>query len=93
MCRMNDLFIKGVLFEWNKISRDSYLRGIEALRDVNEIRFSKPVTLLVGENGTGNPRFLRRLQWLTDLIRRAGAGTTRFQPVIRIRNCAMPFGL
>ena len=32
---MNDLFIKGVLFEWNKISRGSYLRGIEALRDVN----------------------------------------------------------
>lgn len=61
MCRMNDLFIKGVLFEWNKISRGSYLRGIEALRDVNEIRFSKPVTLLVGENGTGKSTLLEAI--------------------------------
>lgn len=61
MCRVNDLFIKGVLFEWNKISRGSYLRGIEALRDVNEIRFSKPVTLLVGENGTGKSTLLEAI--------------------------------
>ena len=58
---MNDLFIKGVLFEWNKISRGSYLRGIEALRDVNEIRFSKPVTLFVGENGTGKSTLLEAI--------------------------------
>lgn len=58
---VNDLFIKGVLFEWNKISRGSYLRGIEALRDVNEIRFSKPVTLFVGENGTGKSTLLEAI--------------------------------
>ena len=58
---MNDLFIKGVLFEWNKISRGSYLREIEALRDVNEIRFSKPVTLFVGENGTGKSTLLEAI--------------------------------
>ena len=61
MCRVNDLFIKGVLFEWDKISRGSYLRGIEALRDVNEIRFSKPVTLFVGENGTGKSTLLEAI--------------------------------
>lgn len=93
MCRMNDLFIKGVLFEWNKISRGSYLRGIEALRDVNEIRFSKPVTLLVGENGTGKSTLLEAIAVAHGFNPEAGAGTTRFQPVIRIRNCAMPFGL
>ncbi|MDY2948741.1 MAG: AAA family ATPase [Lachnospiraceae bacterium] len=58
---MNDLYIKGVLFEWDKISRGSYLRGIEALRDVNEIRFSKPVTLFVGENGTGKSTLLEAI--------------------------------
>ena len=58
---MNDLFIKGVLFEWNKISRGSYLREIEALRDVNEICFSKPVTLFVGENGTGKSTLLEAI--------------------------------
>lgn len=58
---VNDLFIKGVLFEWDKISMGSYLRGIEALRDVNEIRFSKPVTLLVGENGTGKSTLLEAI--------------------------------
>ena len=61
MCRVNDLYIKGVLFEWNKISRGSYLRGIEALWDVNEIRFSKPVTLFVGENGTGKSTLLEAI--------------------------------
>lgn len=61
MCRGNDLYIKGVLFEWNKISRSSYLREIEALRDVNEIRFSKPVTLFVGENGTGKSTLLEAI--------------------------------
>lgn len=61
MCQVNGLFIKGVLFEWNKISRGSYLRGIEALRDVNEIRFSKPVTLFVGENGTGKSTLLEAI--------------------------------
>lgn len=59
---MNDLYIKGVLFEWDKISRGSYLRGIEALRDVNEIRFSKPVTLFVGENGTGKSTLLEAIE-------------------------------
>lgn len=58
---VNDLYIKGVLFEWNKISRGSYLREIEALRDVNEIRFSKPVTLFVGENGTGKSTLLEAI--------------------------------
>ena len=31
---MNDQFIQGVIFDWNKIDDDSYLKQIEALKDV-----------------------------------------------------------
>ena len=29
---MNDQFIQGVIFDWNKIDDDSYLKQIEALK-------------------------------------------------------------
>ena len=30
---MNDQFIQGIIFDWNKIDDDSYLKQIEALKD------------------------------------------------------------
>ena len=29
---MNDQFIQGIIFDWNKIDDDSYLKQIEALK-------------------------------------------------------------
>ena len=31
---MNDQFIQGVIFDWNKIDDDSYLKQIEALKNI-----------------------------------------------------------
>lgn len=58
---MNNLFIQGVLFEWNEIEPNSYIRAIESLRDVEKIEFQSPVTLFVGENGTGKSTLLEAI--------------------------------
>ena len=34
---MNDQFIQGIIFDWNKIDDDSYLKQIEALKDVERM--------------------------------------------------------
>ena len=58
---MNNLFIQGVLFEWNEIEPNSYIRTIESLRDVEKIEFQSPVSLFVGENGTGKSTLLEAI--------------------------------
>ena len=35
---MNDQFIQGVIFDWNKIDDDSYLKQIEALKNIGILR-------------------------------------------------------
>ena len=34
---MNDQFIQGVIFDWNKIDDDSYLKQIEALKNIERL--------------------------------------------------------
>lgn len=58
---MNNLFIQGVLFDWNEIEPNSYIRDIKSLRDVEKIEFQSPVTLFVGENGTGKSTLLEAI--------------------------------
>ncbi len=40
---MNDQFIQGVIFDWNKIDDDSYLKQIEALKDVERLEFQNSI--------------------------------------------------
>ena len=54
---MNDQFIQGVIFDWNRIDNDSYLKRIEAFKGVEKLDFNKPITLFVGENGSGKRKF------------------------------------
>lgn len=58
---MNNLFIQGVLFDWNEIEPNSYIRDIKSLRDVEKIEFQSPVSLFVGENGTGKSTLLEAI--------------------------------
>ena len=58
---MDELFIKSVLIDWDKIERRSYLRQIEAIRDLDRLTFHKPVTFFVGENGSGKSTILEAL--------------------------------
>lgn len=53
-----ELFIKGINIDWSKISERSYLRRIEAVSQISELSFSKPVTFFVGENGSGKSTIL-----------------------------------
>lgn len=58
---MNHQFIQSVLFDWDKISDESYLTRIEALYMVKKIDFMKPITLFVGENGSGKSTLLEAI--------------------------------
>lgn len=58
---MNEQFIKGLAIDWNKIDRNSYLRKIEAIREVEELVFDKPITFFVGENGSGKSTLLEAI--------------------------------
>ena len=58
---MNEQFIKGLSIDWNKIDRNSYLRKIEAIREVEELVFDKPITFFVGENGSGKSTLLEAI--------------------------------
>ena len=58
---MESFFIKKILIQWDNISRDSYLRNIPALQNIEEIILEKPVTFFAGENGTGKSTLLEAI--------------------------------
>ena len=58
---MNNQFIQGVTFDWDRIDNDSYLKRIEAFGGVKKLDFNKPVTFFVGENGSGKSTLLEAL--------------------------------
>lgn len=58
---MNDLFIKKIYIDWSKVTFDNYLYHIEALKNLNELTFEKPITFFVGENGTGKSTLLEAI--------------------------------
>ena len=58
---INDLPLRGVFIDWDKIEEGSYLRRIPALAEVGEITFRNPVTFFVGENGSGKSTLLEAI--------------------------------
>lgn len=58
---MNQQFIQGLTIDWNKISSDSYLREIDAIKGVKELAFHNPITFFVGENGSGKSTLLEAI--------------------------------
>lgn len=58
----SSLFIDGVKIEKDKIDDiNKYPFNIECLQGINELKFDKPVTFLVGENGVGKSTFIEAL--------------------------------
>ena len=55
------LFIKGLSIDWDKIECRSYLRDIEAIAGLDQMEFHKPVTFFVGENGSGKSTLLEAI--------------------------------
>ena len=58
---LNLQLINGVIIDWSKIGRDSYLRDITAICGVDRIEFTNPVTFFVGENGSGKSTLLEAI--------------------------------
>ena len=38
---MNDQFLQGVIFDWNRIDNDSYLKRIKAFKGIQKLDFNK----------------------------------------------------
>ena len=55
------LHIKGLSIDWNKIERSSYLRNIGSIAGLNRLEFHKPITFFVGENGSGKSTLLEAI--------------------------------
>ena len=55
---MNEQLIQNIKIDWQKIEPYSYLRDIDAIRNLKMMEFRCPVTFFVGENGTGKSTLL-----------------------------------
>lgn len=74
---MSNLFINRVSLNRNKIINfDEYPFNIGIIRDFNELKFTEPVTFLIGENGTGKSTFIEAIAVAMGL--NAEGGTQNF---------------
>lgn len=55
---MNELFIQKIIIDWSVIAEDSYLRQIDALKNMQSLQLNKPITIFTGENGSGKSTLL-----------------------------------
>ena len=58
---MSEQFIKSISIDWDMPELAGYLYEIEALKGVDDLRFTKPVTFFVGENGSGKSTLLEAI--------------------------------
>ncbi len=58
---MRRLHIEGMTIDWNKISKQSYLNKISALKNIDILSFESPITFFCGENGTGKSTLLEAI--------------------------------
>lgn len=58
---MNNQFIQRISIDWRKIDEYSYLRNIDAIKELEMLEFSKSITFFVGENGSGKSTLLEAI--------------------------------
>ncbi|MFR7591493.1 MAG: AAA family ATPase [Longibaculum sp.] len=58
---LNELFVQKIKIDWEHISKESYLRDIDSLFQLDELKFEKNVTFFVGENGSGKSTLLEAI--------------------------------
>lgn len=58
---MDDRFILGIKFDWDKTDNNSYIRRIKAFHGIDELEFSSPITFFAGENGSGKSTLLEAM--------------------------------
>lgn len=58
---MDERFIRSIFIDWTLIGDGSYLRKIEALKDLKTLDFNSNVSFFVGENGSGKSTLLEAM--------------------------------
>ena len=58
---MNENFIREIRINWNQIDKNSYLRKITVLKNLERFEFANPVTFFAGENGSGKSTLLEAI--------------------------------
>ena len=56
-----DLFIRSISIDWDKLEDGSYVKEIPAFNSLREFQFRKRITFFVGENGSGKSTLLEAL--------------------------------
>ena len=73
------LFVTRIALDRDRISNfDNYPFNIEVIKQLDEIRLTKPVTFLVGENGIGKSTFIEALAVQLGLNPEGGSQNFRF---------------
>ena len=57
---MNNQFIQRVIFDWNRIDNDSYLKGIEAFKGIEKLE-QTGYFFLLEKMAVANPLYWRQL--------------------------------
>ena len=55
------MYINKIIFDWDRLDEGTYLRQIEALQGLEELKFTHPITFFCGENGTGKSTLLEAI--------------------------------
>lgn len=55
------MYIDYIKIDWGKVEKESYLRGIPALKGLERLAFDNPFTFFVGENGSGKSTLLEAI--------------------------------
>lgn len=58
---MNNQFVQSVIFDWDKLDNDSYVKEIEAFKGIERLDFNSSITFFAGENGSGKSTLLEAL--------------------------------
>ena len=61
---MNNLFIREITIDWQKIPADSYYQSIPSLKGLERLVFDQPITFFTGENGSGKSTLIQHLNAL-----------------------------
>ena len=77
---MNELFVRGIRLQRNQVeSFDKYPFCIPLIRGMEEVEFRKPVTFLMGENGSGKSTILEAIAVSMGMSAEGGSRNMRFQ--------------
>ena len=86
---MNDQFLQGVIFDWDRIDNDSYLKRIKAFKGIQKLDFNKAITFFVGENGSGKSTLLEALAVAHGFNLKVEQRIMFFLRMIHIQSCVM----